>query len=64
MSKKIESLFVIPFIPRIILNYYYLAGYFVGRLEEIVGKQLTCEEISCIAKNDPTCMFKIESGDE
>ena len=38
----------------------FLAGYFVGVLEEVVGKQLTGEETTCIAKGDPVCTFKIE----
>ncbi|MEM3406922.1 MAG: 4-vinyl reductase [Nitrososphaerota archaeon] len=38
----------------------FLAGYFVGMLEEIYKKEYTCEEIKCIAKGDKYCEFKIE----
>ncbi|MEM3406437.1 MAG: V4R domain-containing protein [Nitrososphaerota archaeon] len=38
----------------------FLAGYFVGMLEEIYKKEYTCEETKCIAKGDKYCEFKIK----
>jgi len=38
----------------------FLAGFFVGMLEEIYKKEYTCEETKCITKGDKHCEFKIE----
>jgi hypothetical protein len=39
---------------------HFLCGYFVGVLQEVFRKKLTCEEVKCTAKGDPYCEFKIE----
>jgi hypothetical protein len=39
---------------------HFLCGYFVGVLQEVFKKKLTCEEVKCTAKGDPYCEFKIK----
>lgn len=39
---------------------HFLCGFFIGVLEEVFGKKLTCEESKCIVKGDPYCEFRFE----
>lgn len=39
---------------------HYLAGFFVGVLEEVLGGRLVCEETLCAAKGDPYCEFRFQ----
>ena len=74
LSKKIESLCVSARITQSFIAEAYgesnkpvcdfLAGFFVGVLEEMTGKQLTGEEIACTSRCDPTCTFKFEPVNE
>ncbi len=38
----------------------FLCGFFIGVLKEILGVELTCQEVECEAKGNSQCVFEFE----
>jgi len=38
---------------------HFLCGFFVGVFEEIFGERFICEEVMCVAKQNPYCEFRL-----